>query len=393
MSYLFILLFTLISGVCEAAEIPEKKGNNDKTIELTMVDKNATAETKALYANLWAIRDLGTMFGHHEGLLYGRYWNNEQGRSDVKDVCGDYPAITGLDFSQIETNSEKSINGPLFSDLRRVAKEAYSRGEVITFCWHADNPLTGGTSWDNSNNTVLREILIEGSAMNLKFKTWLDNLAAFNATLTDVNGKPIPVIFRPFHEHTQGWNWWGKKCATAEEFIGVWQFTIKYLRDTKQVHNFIYAISPQMDGVQPKEDLLFRWPGDNWVDFLGMDCYHGTNTKAFSNNVANLAAVSAEKMKPFGVTETGQEGIKKNGSDYVEYWTKEILAPITGQKASFVMLWRNMYDPSNNRIHYYAPFKGQASVPDFLEFYKNPVTLFSNDLPEMYTMPEGYSVK
>lgn len=229
--------------------------------------------------------------------------------------------------------------------------------------------------------------------MNIKFKSWLDNLANFTKTLTDNSGNLIPILFRPFHEHTQTWNWWGKKCTTEEEFVGLWKFTIEYLRDEKQLHNFIYTISPQMDFVQPKEDLLFRWPGDNYVDFLGMDCYHGTNTEAFITNLVNLSKLSKEKMKPFGVTETGVEGITKDGQDYETYWTNEMLTPLTGRRASLVILWRNKYDPTGSGHHFYAPFEGQASSANFNRFYKSEVTVFSNDLPDMYTMPKGYSVK
>ncbi len=57
----------------------------------------------------------------------------------------------------------------------------------------------------------------------------------------------------------------GSKCTTEEEFVGFWRMTVRYLRDTKGVHNFIYAISPQMDAVygNTRDRLLFRWPETN----------------------------------------------------------------------------------------------------------------------------------
>ena len=48
-------------------------------LQLSIVDKDATAETKALLANLWTLADRGWMFGHHDDLWYGRYWYNEAG--------------------------------------------------------------------------------------------------------------------------------------------------------------------------------------------------------------------------------------------------------------------------------------------------------------------------
>ena len=76
-------------------------GDPNPTTILSMVDKNATAETKALYANLWKIAESGFMFGHHDDLWYGRYWYNESGKSDTKSVCGDYPGVCSIDFGEM----------------------------------------------------------------------------------------------------------------------------------------------------------------------------------------------------------------------------------------------------------------------------------------------------
>jgi hypothetical protein len=264
---------------------------------------------------------------------------------------------------------------------------------VITACCHLNNPVTNGDSWDVSNSTVAKQIVTEGSASNIRFKTWLNRLATFAATLKDSQGNLIPIIFRPFHEHTQSWSWWGATCTTQEEFINLWRFTVSYLRDTKGVHQFIYAISPQMDGLQTKEDILFRWPGDDYVDFIGMDCYHGLYTDAFKENLLNLSILSQLKKKPCGVTETGIEGIKNaDGSDCTDYWTKQILAPLTGKRVSMVVMWRNKYDPTLLATHYYSVFTGQASVTDFMTMYNSPLSLFSKDLPSMYVMATGVSI-
>ena len=362
------------------------------SIQLNIVDKNATPETKALYSQLWKIQDKGFMYGHHDDLIYGRDWYNQPGGSDTKAVCGDYPAVFSMDFAEVM--DDRYINNTDNPIRQRTIKEARARGEVIIGCCHLNNPLTNGDAWDNTNNTVVREILTDGSPVNIRFKTWLDRLAVFAATLKDDQGKLIPVIFRPFHEHTQSWSWWGASCTTQTEFINLWKFTVTYLRDTKGVHQFIYAISPQMDGTQTKDDILFRWPGDDFVDFMGMDCYQGLNTAAFMNNLRNLSLLSQEKKKPCGVTETGVEGIiNGDGTPCTDYWGKQILTPLIGRKVSMVVMWRNKYDPSQEGRHFYSVFPGQASVTDFMTMYKSPVSLFSKDLPDMYKMADKVSVK
>ena len=113
-----------------------------ENIELSIVDKNATSETKALYANLWEIQQKGVIFGHHDDLFYGRKWYDVSGNSDTKDVCGDYPGVFSLDFAEImddrhEDNKANAIR-------KRCILEARRRGEVITACCHLNNPLTGG---------------------------------------------------------------------------------------------------------------------------------------------------------------------------------------------------------------------------------------------------------
>ena len=356
--------------------------------ELSIVDKNATPETKALLANLWAIADKGWMFGHHDDLWYGRYWYNQAGKSDTKDVCGDFPAVFSVDFAEIMDDRHGNEANAI---RRRVILEARERGEVILACMHLNNPKTGGDSWDNSSKLVVAEILTEGSATRTKYLQWLDRCADFALNLKDSRGNLVPVIFRMYHEHTQNWSWWGSSCTTASEFVALWQFTVRYLRDTKGVHNFLYAISPQMDEVYPnaQERILSRWPGDDWVDFIGIDCYHGTWDDAFRTNLDALEAVSLEKRKPCGVTETGKESFTE-----VDFWTRHVLEPVGGHRVSMVTMWRNKYVGNNESDkHYFSIYPGHPSEDDFRTMYNAARSLFSRDLPDMYTLPQGYDIK
>ena len=363
-------------------------GNPVQKVTLSIVDKEATPETKALYANLWAVAEKGWMFGHHDDLWYGRYWYNEPGKSDTKAVCGDYPAVFSVDFAEIMDDRHNNSSNAI---RRRVILEARERGEVILACMHLNNPLTGGDSWDNSSKQVAKEILTDGSATRAKYKTWLDRCADFALNLKDARGNLVPVIFRPFHEHTQGWSWWGSSCTTDAEFVALWQFTIQYLRDEKNVHNFLYAISPQMDGVydDTRGRLLFRWPGDEWVDFIGMDCYHGTNNKAFESNLKALEALSQEKRKPCAVTEDGKESFTE-----VDFWSQYLVGPLGAKRISMVTMWRNKYVGNNESDkHYYSVYPGHPSEDDFRKMYDDARSLFSRDLPDMYSLPQGYEIK
>ena len=333
----------------------EPAGGDDPAPEvttLTLCDRDATPQTKALYSNLWAIRDKGWIFGHQNDLVNGRKWQYTPGGSDTKDVCGDYPGIFAVDVASfmdgrnvpLQTTEDNPVK-------RRTIKEAYDRGMVVMACMHLNNPLTGGDSWDNSSNKVAAEILKSGSATQKLFDTWLDNLAALAKDLKGSDGNQIPIILRPFHEHGHEWSWWGSTCTTAAEYVALWRYLVDGMK-ARGVHSFIYAISPAINVKAGSEnDFLIRWPGDEYVDFIGMDCYIGINNTVFLNNLKLLKNVSDAKKKPAGVTEIGVEGFQN-----ANYWTDNIAAPMAGRKMSMLVTWSNKYDPFELGKVYYSVY-------------------------------------
>jgi hypothetical protein len=57
-------------------------------------------------------------------------------------------------------------------------------------------------------------------------------------------------------------------------------------------------------------------------------------------------------------------------------------------------MWRNKYVGNNESDkHYYSVYPGHPSEDDFRKMYADPRSLFSRDLPDMYTLPEGYEIK
>lgn len=220
---------SLFAG-CSYVELPgkdEKDYTEGELKELTLIDSQATPETRALYSNLWAIKEKGFMFGHHDDLWCGRYWIGTEGRSDTKEVCGDYPAVLGIDFAELI--DDRYADDPQTNEWKlRSVKQAYDMGMVTIVCLHMDNPLrfnvpgaehyNVGGAWDNSDNTVVSKILTDGSDVQNTFKAWMDRLADIIKGLKGSDGKTIPIILRPFHEHNHTWSWWGSKCTTEQEF-------------------------------------------------------------------------------------------------------------------------------------------------------------------------------
>jgi len=336
-------------------------------------------QTRALYKNLRKVSDKGFMFGHQDATVYGIGWEGDSARSDVKSVCGDYPAVCGWDLGRIEFGGEKSLDKVPFEKIRKEIVAQYLRGGLNTVSWHVNNPLTGGDAWDVKNDSVVTSIL-PGGAKHELFLTWLDKLAVFFNSLTTANGKKVPVLFRPWHEHTGNWFWWGKSHCTPEQYKALWKMTHDYLH-SRGVNNLLYAYSP--GDVSIKEEYTERYPGDKYVDLLGFDCYQFNGEQGVDGYISTmnrmltyLTQLGKEHKKPIAVTETGLEALTMN-----KWWTEVLFKILDKYPVTYVLVWRNARERPN---HFYAPYPGQSSSVDFIQFYNNKKTLFSRDIKSLY---------
>jgi hypothetical protein len=81
------------------------------------VDMRATRETRSLLTSLHEISAKGIMFGHQDALAYGVNWKKEKGRSDVKSVTGDYPAVVGWVIGHQELGRLQNLDSVNFKDI------------------------------------------------------------------------------------------------------------------------------------------------------------------------------------------------------------------------------------------------------------------------------------
>jgi len=350
----------------------------------TWVDMNATPATKALFNNMMQNLGKGIMLAHQDDPAYGHDWYGEKGRSDVKDVAGDYPAVVGWELGHLEIGAAYNLDSVYFSDMKRLMREVYERGGINTISWHGDNIATGKTAWDCAQDTVVKSIL-PGGSNHTKFLTYLDHLAAFFLDLKDQNGDLFPVIFRMYHEHTGSWFWWGAKQCTPDEYNQLYRMTVSYLRDVKDVHNILYAFSPA--DISEEKDFLTRYPGDDWVDIVGFDCYFfNDSTPAARENYMKKMTTGLDIITNYArkankipvMAETGLESVS-----VPDYFTGVLLPVLMPYDISYVLLWRNS-NLKSMRKHFYVPFSGHSAADDFKKFTDSPKILLSKEIPEMY---------
>ena len=144
---------------------------------------------KQLLSRLETLRQKGVMFGHQDDPMYGLTWAYDKDSSDVKNVCGDYPAVMGFDLGGIEIADKANLDSVPFTRITEEIKNHHRRGGIITISWHPRNPQTTiegggragqkfpeGTAWDVTDTMIVPKIL-PGGSLNGVFNTWMQRLS------------------------------------------------------------------------------------------------------------------------------------------------------------------------------------------------------------------------
>jgi hypothetical protein len=355
MKQLSILLLSVLMIACNTKNTPEP------TI------------SELLGERLQALQQKGCMTGHQDDPFYGVHWQWEQGRSDVLESVGDYPAVMGFDLGGIEMGDEKNLDSVPFTRIHDELIAHHERGGIVTLSWHPRNPLTEGTAWDTSDSTVVRNIL-PGGSQHEKFMLWIGRVADFLSTLNTKDGQPVPIIFRPWHENNGSWFWWGQKLCSDQEYHQLWNLLQDTLNE-RGFTNLLWSYSPNLDGQWTEERFLERYPGNDRVTLLGEDAYQwGTEEDYVRQVTADLDFLSKfaqENGKLLALTECGL----KNMPDST--WYTRVLEPVMNRyPLSYFLLWRNYKE------EYFGPVPGEPSADDFKKLVAHQNILLLKDIKD-----------
>ena len=365
-----VMILAVVVVACSTAK-PAESGNT---------------KAQQLMERLDALLQRGYMFGHQDDPFYGLTWEYMRDSSDVKNVCGDYPAVMGFELGGIEMGDEKSLDSVPFTKITEEIINHYNRGGIITISWHSRNPLTTidggaqagqlypeGTAWDVRDTTVVKSILPGGSKHEL-FQNWMQRLSNFLATLKTADGEKIPVIFRPWHENTGSWFWWGERLCSADDYKALWNMLQDKL-NADGFDNLLWAYSPGMASDLTHEKYSERYPGDDRVNLVGIDGYQWGSKEAFvaqlDQNLGMLTRFAAEHGKVAALTECGL----KNLTDPT-WWTSTLTPVLDKYQISYFLVWRNA------RHEWFGPSPSKPDAVFFREMYDKKNVLFLKDIIE-----------
>ena len=328
----------------------------------------------------------GIMYGHQDAPFYGLTWEWEDGRCDVKETCGDFPAVMGFELGGIEMGDAKNLDSVPFTRMREEIIAHHQRGGIVTISWHPRNPLTTimgggpagqkfpeGTAWDVTSDQVVKSIL-PGGAKHDRFVIWMQRVATFLASLKTPGGEPVPILFRPWHENSGSWFWWGEKLCSVEEYRALWNMLQDQLR-AEGFDNLVWSYSPGMQDNLTPQRLMDRYPGDDRVDMLGLDGYQWTPEEKNQfiergkQNLAVLCQVAKEHNLIPALTECGMKNMTEP-----TWWTSTLLPTVKGFPISYMLTWRNF------KNEWFGPSPEKPDASYFRDFYNSPTTLFLKDI-------------
>ncbi|MBQ8202044.1 MAG: beta-mannosidase [Clostridia bacterium] len=248
--------------VTAAESIPDSVYN----VDATLINPCANEDAKQLFAYLCESYGKVTLSG--QVCDYGTL--GPECRA-IHAVTGKYPAILGLDMMDYTpSRTALGARGVAVDQAIKYHKE----GGLVAFCWHWNAPseyLKTGTDSNGSprwwggfytDNTTF-DIAAVMNGVDTKGKELLDrDIAEIARQLLRLQEEGVPVLWRPLHEASGGWFWWGAKGAAPCKQL--WIYLYNELTFTYGCNNLIWV----WNGQNPA-----WYPGDEYVDIIGEDIY------------------------------------------------------------------------------------------------------------------------
>lgn len=393
---------------------------------VTLVDGNATEETAKTYALLQTLGTTESVIFGHQNDTWHKAGSSSLGDSDVEDITQSISGVVGLDTLSLtgneysagdynDTHTDQVDIGTLGEELANVTaaalltNECIEDGAIITLSAHMPNFANIELNEDYDEDTdptyakydfgvytpndltgdVMNEIL-PGGEYNEVYTAFLDLVADY---ANQVDGT---VLFRPFHENTGSWFWWGAAFCDAETYKSVYRYTVEYLRDEKGVHNFLYEYGPGSEAADTDE-YAERYPGDDYVDIIGFDMYNTDPQEdnsswltSFKNELAIVEEFAQSHGKLVAVTETGvacsDGGALLKSGNLDKDWFAEVTDVVSDSSASYFLVWANwgessdFYTPYVKSVNEDGTLYGHEMLDNFISFFNDARTVFADNL-------------
>jgi mannan endo-1,4-beta-mannosidase len=258
-----------------------------------------------------------------------------KGQTDIAEFykrSGHYPAIGGFDmlFAAGGHHEEGWFKGYTENNLL-MTEDLWNMGGIPTYTWHwkvgedtvfytqgtpagFNNPdCTEGVMGTSNTNTCFNytkafkgEQCQELDETSQEYKDIVADVDIVSGYFKQLQDKGIAVVWRPLHEASGGWFWWG--TASAECYVQLYRLVFDRMVKTNKLTNLIWVWNINTD---PKfgydySALNAAWyPGDAYVDIVAVDIYDPLNDHNSAANYYNKIVSDVGTSKMIALSENG----------------------------------------------------------------------------------------
>lgn len=239
----------------------------------TLSNPYANLKTQNIYQYLKAVYGKRTLSGQCTN-----YGTNTETDALYLGV-GKYPAVRTFDF--IYDSMSFCKNKPKATDVN-LAIEWSKDGGLVVFDWHWYAPYrecafyTEDTTFSLANAVTTEDLALldfadvqklyqedKITAEALMLIADIDNISSLMQRMEDEN---VTVMWRPLHEASGGWFWWGASGAEAYQWL--WKLLYERMTNYHGLDNLIWVWNGQHAD---------WYPGDEYCDIVSIDIYNSAH--------------------------------------------------------------------------------------------------------------------
>ena len=266
---------------------------------------DASASTRALFRFL--------LDGYGRRILAGQQDMTEI--QYVLSVTGKSPAIGVFDLIDYSPSRVEHGANPAGSVESWISWALGGSGNgIVSLSWHWNAPadlidVSGREWWRGfyTDATTFNIASVMSDTSSSRYGLILRDIDAIASELKKLQRADIPVLWRPLHEASGGWFWWGAKGA--EPFRKLWRLMHDRMTRVHGLHNLIWVYTSGATG---------WYPGDDVVDVASLDIY----TDQASNMSAEWEALKSEfnGRKLMALSESGTLPVPDRCRLYSTWW-------------------------------------------------------------------------
>ncbi|PWJ33944.1 glycosyl hydrolase [Fibrobacter succinogenes] len=258
-----------------------------------------------------------------------------KGQTDIAEFykrSGHYPAIGGFDmlFAAGGHHEEGWFKGYTENNLL-MTEDLWNMGGIPTYTWHwkvgedtvfytqgtpagFNNPgCTEGVMGTSNTNTCFNytkafkgDKCQDIDETSQEYKDIVADVDIVSGYFKQLQEKGIAVVWRPLHEASGGWFWWG--VGSGDCYKQLYRLVFDRMVKTNGLNNLIWVWNINTDpqfGYDYSALNASWYPGDEYVDIVAVDIYDPLNDHNSGANYYNKIVSDVGTNKMIALSENG----------------------------------------------------------------------------------------